>query len=70
VGSLLVKRGMLCRVVVCAENFGFRMCKCSQWLACVGGWRDLVKISAVLLAEDTPPILIRPSASFAFQRVP
>ncbi len=26
-----------------------------------GGWRVLVRISAVLLAEDTPPILIPPS---------
>ena len=43
---------------VCAVIVGWSMCSGAQCLAWRGGCRVLVKISAVLLAEDTPPIRI------------
>ena len=57
----LAKTAMLCSVLVCAVIVGLRMCNGAQCLAWRRGCRFLVRISAVLLAEDTPPMRISPS---------
>ena len=53
---LLAKTAMLWIVFVGGLMLDVRMCKGAQCLACRGGWRALVSISAVLVVEDTPPI--------------
>ncbi len=53
--------GVDCHVVKCVGVRNDGRAEYVQWgtMLCVkGGWRVLVKISEVLLAEDTPPILI------------
>ncbi len=47
---------LLVRRLVWLITLGVRMCSWEQCLAWRGGWRFLVRMSAVLLSDATPPI--------------
>ncbi len=55
---LLAKTAIVRRVEVVFCIVGLRMCRGAQCFACSGDCSVLVRISAVLFGEETPPILI------------
>ena len=55
---LVAKTAIVWRVEVVFCIVGLRMCRGAQCFASIGGCSVLVRISAVLLAEETPPILM------------